>query len=210
MVYSIKSFKDLRLYIASDLFRYLTSTSIKAFLRGWYITGFRYTFFMRCCKYFANKGFFGWLPFFICRVALRHYSITYGFQIPWQTNIGPGLNIGHFGPIIVNPSSTIGVNCNISVGVLLGLNHNVDEKGKSLGFQYPSVGDRVALSNGVKIIGDAHVEDDCLIGVNTVVTRSIPKHCVAVGQPAKVISERGSSSVVGSFHPFTKTERFCK
>lgn len=210
MEYRIQSFSDLRLYVASDLFRYLTSTSIKAFLRGWYITGFRYTFFMRCCKYFANKGLLGKLPFFICRVALRHYSVTYGYQIPWQTNIGPGLSIGHFGPIIVNPSSTIGVNCNISVNVLLGLNHKVDENGKSLGFQYPSIGDRVALSNGAKIIGGVHVGDDCLIGVNTVVTKSVPDHSVAVGQPAKVISDRGSSALVGSFHPFTKTDRFCR
>lgn len=210
MEYSIRSFRDLRLYIASDLFRYMTSTSVRAYIRGWYIAGFRYTFFMRCCKYFAAKGLWGKLPFFVCRIALRHYSVTYGFQIPWQTNIGPGLSIGHYGPIIVNPRSTIGVNCNITVGVLLGLNHKVDEEGVSHGFEYPSVGDRVALSNGVKVIGGVHVGDDCLIGVNTVVTKTLPSHSVAVGQPAKVISSRGSAALVGSFHPFTKSERFCK
>lgn len=208
MIYNIQSFKDLRLYIASDLYRYMTSNSKQAFLRGWYITGFRYTFFMRCCKYFATKGLLGKLPFFICRVALRHYSIKYGFQIPWQTNIGPGLCIGHYGPIIVNPASSIGVNCNITVGVLLGLNNKIDENGKSLGFQYPSVGNRVALGNNSKIIGGVHVGNDCVIGVNSVVTKSIPEYSVAVGQPAKVISAKGSSALVGSFHPFTKTERF--
>lgn len=42
--YSIKTFADLRMYIAADMFRYMTSTSAKAFLRAWYIAGFRYTF----------------------------------------------------------------------------------------------------------------------------------------------------------------------
>ena len=35
--YSIKTFADLRMYIAADMFRYMTSTSAKAFLRAWYI-----------------------------------------------------------------------------------------------------------------------------------------------------------------------------
>ena len=116
--------------------------------------------------------------------------------------------IGHYGPIIVNPSAKIGVNCNITVGVLLGLNHKVDEQGKSLGFEYPTVGDRVALGNGAKIIGGVSVGDDCIIGVNTVVTKSIPANSIAIGQPAKVVSQKGSSSLVGSFHPCTQSKHF--
>ena len=208
MAYDIKSFRELRLYIASDLFRYMTSTSAKAYLRGWYIAGFRYTFFMRCCRYFGRKGLLFKFFYLLSRVALRHYSVKYGFQIPWQAEIGPGLSIGHYGPIIVNPSAKIGVNSNITVGVLLGLNHRVDEQGRSQGFEYPVVGNRVALSNGAKLIGGVTVGDDSIIGVNTVVTKDIPAQSVAVGQPAKVISQRGSSALVGSFHPWTKSNQF--
>lgn len=32
--YSIKTFADLRMYIAADMFRYMTSTRAKAFLRA--------------------------------------------------------------------------------------------------------------------------------------------------------------------------------
>lgn len=206
--YDITSFADLRGYIASDLFRYMTASGLKAFIRGWYITGFRYTFFMRCCKYFASKGFAAKPLFLICRIALRHYSVKYGFQIPWQTAIGPGLSIGHYGPVIVNPNARIGTNCNITVGVLLGLNHRVDAEGRSLGFEYPSVGDRVALGNGSKIIGGVSVGDDSAIGVNSIVTHSIPPRSIAVGAPARVISDKGSGALVGSFHPFTLTPRF--
>lgn len=111
-IYDIKSFSELRKYIASDLYRYMTSTSVKAYLRGWYIAGFRYTFFMRCCKYFSYSRILKPI-YWVCRLVLRHYSVKYGFQIPWQANIGPGLAIGHYGTIIVNPNITIGVNCNI-------------------------------------------------------------------------------------------------
>lgn len=193
------------MYIASDLYRYTTATSLKAFIRGWYITGFRYTFFMRCCRYFGKKNTLFWPLYFLCRVALRHYSIKYGFQIPWQTEIGPGLSIGHYGPIIINPSARIGINCNITVGVLMGLNHKIDENGRSLGFEYPEIGNFVALSNGAKLIGGVKVGDHSVIGVNSVVTKDIPPMSIAVGTPAKVISDKGSAALVGSFHPWTKT-----
>lgn len=206
-MYNIETLKKLRLYIASDLYRYMTSTSAKAFIRGWYIAGFRYTFFMRCCRYFGRKGKLLWPVYMLCRIALRHYSVKYGFQIPWQADIGPGLCIGHYGPIIVNPSAKMGINCNITVGVLLGLNHKTDADGKSLGFEYPIVGDRVALGNGAKIIGGVRVGNDCAIGVNSVVTKDIPDMGVAVGMPAKVISQKGSAALVGSFHPWTTSNK---
>lgn len=201
--FNISTFKELRRYIAADLYRYLTSTSLKSYIRGWYIAGFRYSFFMRCCRYLASKGRLCRPLFILSRIALRHYSVAYGFQIPWQTNIGPGLCIGHYGPIIVNPHASIGSNCNITVGVLLGLNHKTDISGKSLGFEYPVIGDRVALGNGAKIIGGVTIGNDAVIGVNTVVTKDIPDMSIAVGIPAKIIANHGSAALVGSFHPWT-------
>lgn len=133
--------------------------------------------------------------------------MKYGFQIPWQTEIGPGLYISHYGPIIVNPSSKIGTNCNLTVGVLLGLNHKVDESGRSLGFEYPKIGNRVSLGNGAKVIGGVVIGDDCIIGVNTVVTKNVPDKSVVVGIPARIVSSKGSSMLVGSFHPWTKSEK---
>ena len=200
MKFDIKSYKELRLYIASDLYRYMTSCSIRAFLRGWYIAGFRYTFFLRCCRYFRKAGLFYQPFYFLCRYALRHYSIKYGFQIPWQTDIGPGLFIGHYGPIIVNPNSRIGINCNLSVDVLIGLSHK-----PGAGFSYPTIGDRVALNNSCKVIGGVKIASDSMIGVGAVVTKDVSEvGSIVIGVPGKVISYQGSSAYVGSFHPWTK------
>ena len=41
--YPIKKFANLRMYIAADMFRYMTSTKAKAYIRAWYIAGVRYT-----------------------------------------------------------------------------------------------------------------------------------------------------------------------
>lgn len=197
--YPIKTFGELRMYIAADMFRYMTSTSLRAYLRAWYIAGFRYTFFMRCCRYYSRRRWHRPL-FWLCRIALRHYSVKYGFQIPWQTDIGPGLMIGHYGTIIVNPSCRIGVNCNISVGVLMGLTHDI----ASRCFYYPSIGHRVSLGNNVKVIGNVHIGDGAVVGVNAVVTKDLPENAVAVGIPAKIVSYDGSAAYVGSFLPATK------
>lgn len=204
MYYKIQTFKDLKNYILSDLYRYNTSTSIKSFLRGWYIAGFRYTFFMRSCKYFHSKKIF--LPLFLfCRVTLRHYSLKYGFQIPWQTEIGPGLAILHYGPIIINPYCIIGSNCNITEGVLIGLSHKTDSDGNSLGFSYPKIGDRTALNNSCKILGDVKIGSGSIIGVSSVITKNVPQNSIIVGNPGQIISNKGSSAYVGSFHPWSKS-----
>ncbi len=195
--FDITTFRELKTYIACDLFRYMTSTSFRAFLRGWYIAGFRYTFFMRTTKYLACKGGVIKLLWLISRIALRHYSVKYGFQIPYQAAVGPGLAIGHYGTIIVNPNSTIGANCNLSVDVLMGLDFDKSTDR----FVYPSIGDRVSLGNGVKVIGDVFVGNDSIVGVSSVVTKSLPPKSVAIGTPARVISSEGSAQFVGSFHP---------
>lgn len=195
----INTIKELYLYIASDMYRYMTCTSFKSFCRAWFIAGFRYTFFLRCCKYFRQRWYF--LPaFFICRLMHRHYTFKYGIQIPYQTEIGPGLAIGHFGGIIVNPHSKIGKNCNLAPNMLLGLSFNKETNQ----FEYPTIGDCVAFANSAKVIGGVTIGNRAFIGINTLVTKDVPENAVVVGSPAKIISDEGSYQYCGSFHPWTR------
>ena len=46
------------------------------------------------------------------------------------------------------------------------------------------------------VIGPLKIGDDALIGVSAVVTRSVPPRGVAVGNPARVISLKGSFEVI--------------
>lgn len=194
----ITSFRALIFYINADLYRYMTSTSIKAFCRAWFIPGFRYSFFLRCCNFMGKKKFL--FPiYFLNRIFLRHYSFKYGFQIHHTTKIGPGLYIGHFGEIIVNPNAILGKNINIGPGLLIGHGFN-----KTLNrFEYPTIGNYVSISNSAKIFGGVSIGDNAVIGISTVVTKDVPTNAVVIGIPAKIISFDGSRNYVGSFHPKT-------
>lgn len=189
----ITSYFQLKEYIAADLYRYATSISWKAFCRNWFVPGFRYSFFLRCCQYFSRNGK-GPL-FLLCFAALRHYQFKYGICIHYSCEVGKGLYIGHFGGIIVNPNAIIGTNVNFSPGVLIGLTYNTELKQ----FGYPIIGDRVFLANSAKIIGGVTVGNDAVIGISTVVTKDVPEMAVVVGIPAKVLSYEGSAAYVGSY-----------
>jgi len=114
-------------------------------------------------------------------VVERMIEITTGISIPAQVTIGSGLRIHHFGGIFLHDKVVIGEGCTLYHGVTLG------DLGGWGGV--PTVGDRVIIGAGAKLIGAIHVGNDCHIGANAVVRTSVPSHCVAVGVPA-VIKEK--------------------
>lgn len=189
----ITSYHELKECIIADLYRYTTSVSTKDFVRSWFIPGFRYSFWMRCCQY-SSRNYKGPL-FLILFFILRHYQFKYGISIHYSTEVGKGLYIGHFGGIIVNPGAVIGKNVNFSPNVLIGLSFNK----KTKRFEYPVIGNRVYLGNGVKVIGGVHVGDDSLLAASSVVTKDVPEKAIVVGIPSKILSYEGSSAYVGSY-----------
>ena len=62
----------------------------------------------------------------------------------------------------------------------------------------PIIGDNVKLYTNCTIIGDITIGDNSIIGAGAVVTKSIPKNSVAVGNPAKVIKTINESEISGS------------
>ncbi len=101
--------------IREDLYRLEGKFSWPLFLRHFLFTpGFRYTTIWRWTKGACRLTRPLWI------LLLRHYQIKYGFQIPWQTDIGRGMKIGHWGHIVINPGARIGHNFNIAQGALIG------------------------------------------------------------------------------------------
>lgn len=109
---------------------------------------------------------------------LRKISYKTGIQIPINT-CGPGLQIWHYGYIIINGNTRIGKNLTIYPGVEIG--HKVPGGG------CPKIGDNCFIGAGVKIFGDITIGDNVTIGANSVVTKDIPDNCVVCGIPAKII-----------------------
>ncbi len=117
-------------------------------------------------------------------------QMTTGIWIPPDCSIGPGLYIGHFGQIIVHPECRIGEKCNLSQGVTLGLGRQGERWG------VPTLGDRVYIAPGAKIVGPIHLASGTVVGANAVVTRDTDENAVVVGVPAKVISHDGSGEYI--------------
>ncbi len=102
--------------------------------------------------------------------------------------IGPGLIIPH-GHVVIDGEVRIGRDCVINPWVTIGLSASwhagLDTRG-------PTIGDRVFIGTGAKILGAVTVGDDVRIGANAVVVDDVPSGATAVGAPARVIerSER--------------------
>ena len=117
-------------------------------------------------------------------------EIITSIDLPADCEIGDGLYIGHFGPIIVNGKARLGRNCNLSQGVTIG----VVQRGERQGV--PVIGDRVYIGPNAIVIGGIEVGNDAAIGAGAVVTRSVPPLAVMAGNPAKVLSHEGSFEMV--------------
>lgn len=117
-------------------------------------------------------------------------EIITSVDLPADCEIGEGLYIGHFGPIIINGKTKLGKNCNLSQGVTIG----VVQRGERQGV--PVIGDRVYIGPNAIIIGGIEVGHDAAIGAGAVVTRSVPPLGVVAGNPARILSHEGSFEMV--------------
>jgi serine O-acetyltransferase len=104
-----------------------------------------------------------------------------GIEIHPGAKIGRRLVIDHGVGVVIGETAEIGDDVLIYHGVTLG--------GKSLdpGKRHPTVGNRVILGAGAKLIGNITIGDDCRVGANAVVTKSMPNGTVAVGVNAKLV-----------------------
>ena len=114
----------------------------------------------------------------------------YGIQIPWNTRIGKGFYIGHFGTIVINGATIIGDNVNISHGVTIGQSNRGSKKGTAI------IGNEFYIVPGAKIIGHVVIVNNVAIGANAVVTKDVPDNACVVGVPARVISMEGATSYI--------------
>lgn len=111
-------------------------------------------------------------------------ALFYGFKIEVSKHakIGPGLRLPHPMGIIIGPNTTVGSDCDLYADVRLVLAH-----GSKLG---PQLGHHVFLGDGAKVVGSIRIGNDAVIGVSSVVTKDIPAGSVAVGIPAKILSQQ--------------------
>ena len=113
--------------------------------------------------------------------------VMWGIELPRSATIGPGLYIGHFGGITISPGARIGKNCNISQQVTIGVSGKDGNRG------VPVIGDNVYIAPGARLFGKISIGNNCKIGANAVVYKSIPDNAIVVLDPGfKIISYSGN------------------
>jgi serine O-acetyltransferase len=133
-------------------------------------------YYKNCKKSALNRLYLKYLM-----IRFRKLSIHLGFTIPPNV-FGPGLNIVHYGSVVVNGDAKIGRNCRI---------HSATNIGGSDG-KAPTIGDNVYIAPGAKIFGNITIGNNVEIGANAVVNRNVPDNCTVVGIPAKIVKMNGN------------------
>jgi serine O-acetyltransferase len=114
-----------------------------------------------------------------------------GVDIHPAAVLGPGLFIDHATGVVIGETAEVGTDVTIYHGVTLG--------GTSLdrGKRHPTVGDRVTIGAGAKVLGPITIGHDSRIGANAVVVRPVPPDSVVVGVPGHVIMRRHARAATG-------------
>lgn len=120
------------------------------------------------------------MPFSLLYRVLKLVSqMLTGIDLPCEAQVGRRFCIEHFGGIIISGDSVIGDDVVIRNGVTLGLRHT-GVRGA------PTIGNRVDIGAGAKILGPVQIGDDVVIGANAVVIHDVPAAHLAVGVPARI------------------------
>ncbi len=121
------------------------------------------------------------LPGAIQRRLLRRY----GLEIQVGAEIGGGLYIPHPVGVVMAPRRA-GRDCSVIAAVTIGMRNE---------WSFPSLGDRVFVGAGARVLGGITVGDDAVIGANAVVISDVPPGARAVGIPARITPARAGRPV---------------
>ena len=111
-------------------------------------------------------------------------------QVITNIDIHPACTIGrrvfldHAFGVVIGETAIVGDDVLIYQGVTLG-GVSLDRGVK----RHPTIGNKTVIGSGAKVLGDIHIGENCRIGSNSVVVKSIPDDSTAVGIPARIIEK---------------------
>jgi serine O-acetyltransferase len=123
--------------------------------------------------------------------------ISYIGRIWTSIDIHPGATIGrrffidHGAGVVIGETAEVGDDVTLYHGVTLGgVSWN---KGK----RHPTLGDRVVVGAGAKILGPIEIGEEARVGANSVVVSAVPANKTVVGIPAKVVQTKRAHDAHG-------------
>lgn len=115
-----------------------------------------------------------WLP--LPYVWRKGTEIATNMSLPHAARLGPGLVLGHVGPIVVSREAMVGSDCGLMQGVTLGRRSGGEKKGA------PSLGNGVFVGVNAVVYGRITVGDGANIGALSYVDKDVPANGVVRGR----------------------------
>jgi serine O-acetyltransferase len=107
-----------------------------------------------------------------------------GIEIHPGATIGRRFFIDHGMGVVIGETAEIGDDVLLYQGVTLG--GTGGEKGK----RHPTLGNRVVVGTGAKVLGNIRIGDNVKIGAGSVVVYAVPDNSTVVGVPGRVVRIR--------------------
>ncbi|MDE2259082.1 MAG: serine O-acetyltransferase [Betaproteobacteria bacterium] len=120
-----------------------------------------------------------WLGRFISQVSR---GLT-GIEIHPGATLGRRVFIDHGMGVVIGETAEIGDDCTLYQGVTLG--GTSWNKGK----RHPTLGPKVIVGAGAKIIGPIYVGEGAKVGSNAVVVKTVPPGATVIGIPGRVVED---------------------
>lgn len=127
--------------------------------------------------------------YFTARLISQLNRFFTGIEIHPGASIGKRLFIDHGMGVVIGETTIIGDDVTIYQGVTLG------GTGKHTGKRHPTIGDRVVIGSGAKVLGPIHVAAGSKVGAASVLLVDTTTESTAVGIPARVIGGKSESVV---------------
>ncbi|MGX8796949.1 serine O-acetyltransferase EpsC [Fusibacter sp. JL298sf-3] len=127
--------------------------------------------------------------YFLSRLLSQMTRFFTGIEIHPGAQIGKRFFIDHGMGVVIGETTVIGDDVTLYQGVTLG------GTGKDTGKRHPTLGNRVVVGAGAKVLGPIHIAAGSKIGAASVVLSDTKTESTAVGIPAKIIGGREASVI---------------
>ncbi len=125
-------------------------------------------------------------------------SVFPGCYFKYVENLEVGDNVSFQPMCFVGAAGGVKIGNNVSIAhgsTILSSSHAFEQLEKPIKYQdielkQTVIGDDIWLGCNTVVLAGVQIENGCVIGANSTVTKSIPGYSVAVGSPAKVIKIR--------------------
>ena len=113
-------------------------------------------------------------------------SELFDVDIHPAATLGRGIMIDHATGVVIGETAIVEDDVSMLHGVTLG------GTGKEEGDRHPKIRRGVMLSMGAKVLGNIEIGEYSRVGASSVVLKSVPAGCTAVGVPARLVNCAGS------------------